>query len=246
MSEPTEVPPAETPEPTKKSALVRNAADSVSTCMGACRAPANPLARSLRLGLMLILLSFSIKLLVLDLAISNGETSLDRVRIELETQAKLNAARSGLLDLEHEITQLDGKRRAARLMALEDGGDSMEKAIDDIDEELKEKREEARKLGKKLAPRIDKMKLAGDRASKAARNDAVADGADAISWLQSALGWKIVLDLIKIVGCFLILGATVGIVSSRDEEPALKVFATCCSTIVLLTITAWALLSYLA
>ena len=244
MSDQTGTPAAGSPESSSMGCLPNRG--QLGACMDSCGAPCGGSARLLWLGLMLLLGSFSLKLVVLDFAISNGSSSLGIPRAEMQGQAKLSAVRADLEDVDYEIEEIEGKIASARRAALEEGAKDMDDVIDKLDERRKEKREERRKIETKLADKEQRVRLDGRKAKDRAMRKAAGNGADAIGWAQTALSWKFLVDLVKILGCFLVLHATVCIVSSRDEETALKVFATCCGTVVLLSVTAWALLSYLS
>jgi hypothetical protein len=72
-----------------------------------------------------------------------------------------------------------------------------------------------------------------------AKRDLVDASASGLCWLQFGVWTKILLDLPKLLGCFLIVFATFKLVVDPQAPGHLKSFAIVCSTIVLLMATLW-------
>ena len=184
----------------------------------------SPFRSKLWLGLLLFVGTFAAKQVVVDFSLVRTNSATEVGRVQLAKEAAKNS-------VSHQASELEQEIRDMRFLPNADQSE-ISKKQKLLDKVLEENRAELDKINKKYS------KLA----SKAQRRLTAAASTNLLL-LQMSWWLKLLLDLAKIAGCFLVLYSAIQIVCDPDEDKQVKTFATVCSGVVLTTILALSVLA---
>jgi len=184
--------------------------------------------------MVLVMVTFGIKHLLADAAISSVPSSLEYPKLIAQRDAELFQYRNGTIDLRR---QLDEAQQAAWEDDDYRGDDtpqmeSLQRQIRLTDEESRDKIEE---INKKYEEKLED-----------ARQDGLNAAASGLGWVQRGIWIKLLVDIPKLLGCLFIVFASMSIVSDPNQDGHVKTFATACSTVILLYTTAYAFMAFLS
>ena len=177
------------------------------------------------LGLLLFVGTFAIKQMSVDFSLVRTNSASEVARLQLAKEAARNS-------VSHQASELELELREMR-----------EAGAFDPNEEYLKKQEQLQKVREANKGELEKVnKKYNKLQSKAVRNLTSASATN-LSLLQMSWWMKLLLDLAKIAGCFLVLYSAMQIVCDPNEDSQVKTFATVCSGIVLTTILALSLVT---
>ena len=194
---------------------------------GIFRAPAggNAFRTGLWLGLLLFVGTFAIKQMVVDFSLVRTNSATEVARLQSAKEVAINAVSKDTFELDQEIRE------------MRSGFDA------EIREGMSKKQEELREIRAANQDEINKINKEFRGLQSQARRNLTSATATNLSLLKISWWMKLLLDLVKIAGCFLVLFSTLQIVCDPDELSQVKTFATVCSGIVLTTILALSLVT---
>ena len=193
---------------------------------GMFRAPAggNAFRGKLWFGLLLFVGTFAFKQIAVDFSLVRTNSATEVARLSLAREAAKSS-------VSHQAFELELELREMRSGAFDPNEEYLKKQ-----EQLKKVREANKGGLEKVDKKYNKLM------AKAQRNLSSATATN-LFLLQMSWWIKLLLDLAKIAGCFLVLYSAMQIVCDPDENSQVKTFATVCSGIVLSTILALSIVS---
>ncbi|MFN3168043.1 MAG: hypothetical protein ACE37H_13365 [Phycisphaeraceae bacterium] len=190
------------------------------------------------LGLLLVMLSFTIKHLFVDVSITSVPGVFEYPRLVAKKQAEKFPLYDEVKKIEEEISESERGRFDD---AFEEGGRDAFREWEERRDRQRKRLNDARDKADDAAKKIDEKYEEELRAAELA---AIESGAAGLGWLQRGIWLKVLVDLPKLLGCFLIVFAAMPIVSDPEQQAPVKAYAIACSTVVLVYATLYAALAF--
>lgn len=194
-------------------------------------------AKLLYIGLLLLIFSFAVKQVVVDLSLNSGSGMIEKQKLAVQMSAELAEIDAALDTIDTEIADLEfsmpkAPGADAKKADTEEYQEQKTKSDDKI-AKLKESRAEKDKdlEDKRKAVRKKYRPLLRD----ASRNEA-ASQASGLGKVQFLLFAKIILDILKIVGASMCILPALGIAADNEQSTGLKVYAAVIAGIALLAV----------
>jgi Skp family chaperone for outer membrane proteins len=205
--------------------------------------PAGP-AKMLYIGLLIMIFSFAVKQILVDLSVNSAGNMLEKDKIQAQMAVEMNEIDTALDSIDTDIETLKAdapkppegdKDREAFEEKMKKQGEKLEKLQKDRadkDKDLEDKRKEVRK---KYIPLI----------RDAGRSEQSAH-ASTLSKLQITLLLKLIMDLFKIVGGALCILSGLGIAADPEQSTGMKAYAAVIAGIAFLGLVAGGILALLS
>ena len=203
------------------------------------RLPAGGMIRVLWIGLMMMMVPFAIKHMLFTVTGTKVPSALRLVDLQASREAEMN-------ELDSRLWEYDDRLQDIHEQMYGDGGDASSASREKFQEEVEQIQKQKAKASKELSDERDEISKKYRTKMRQARLDLAKSGASGLTMLRVSLWIKFLLDIPKVIGCFLILFASLRIIMDDQYSSHLKSFCIVCSTIVLLFTTVWSVLAYLS
>jgi hypothetical protein len=207
-----EPPPQAPPAPAKEKGL-----------LGTLAAPPGGAATALWLGIVVMILSFLLKQILVDLSLGGTASLLETGRLHAEMSVEIAEVDEALDSIDGEIESLEADvpkppTDPSQFDAFTEKQKQHEEKLDKLRKKRAEKDEE-------LEPKRRQIRESYRPKLRSADRDASRGTASSLGKLQSTLGLKLVLDLLKLVGAVLVILSGLTICFDPRQTTGAKAYA---------------------
>jgi len=195
----------------------------------------------LYIGLLLMIFSFAVKQVLVDLSLNSSTSMLDKAKVQAQMQVEMTEIDTALDDIDNQIEDLkadepkpdkEGKVDDDKRESWQKKGEKLQKERAEKDKDLEDKRKDVRK---KYHPLL----------RDAGRSETQAQ-ASALGKIQITFLMKLIMDFLKIIGGAICILAGLGIAADPETTSGMKAYAAVISGIAFLGLVAGSLLALLS